>query len=141
MRTLEVNAAVKIPIDEIEFTFVRSSGPGGQNVNKVSSKAVLRWSATTSSSVPDDVRPRLIARLGKRLTAAGDVVLQSQRFRDQGRNTADCLEKLRELLATALARPKMRRATKPSRASVERRIKSKEVTSQKKRQRRTPVDD
>lgn len=141
MRTLDVNAAVQISIDEIQFTFARSSGPGGQNVNKVSSKALLRWNATTSPSVPDEIRPRLLARLGQRLTATGDVVLQSQRFRDQGRNTADCLEKLRELLAAALARPKTRRPTKPSRASVERRIKSKEATSQKKRQRRAPVDD
>ena len=138
---IAITDTIALDESEIEESFIRASGPGGQNVNKVSSKAVLRWSATTSPSVPDELRPRLLARLGKRLTATGDVVLQSQRFRDQGRNTADCLEKLRALLAGALARPKPRRATKPSRASVERRIKSKEVTSQKKRHRRAPVDD
>ncbi len=141
MRMLEINTAIKIPLDEIEFTYARSSGPGGQNVNKVNSKAVLRWSVATSPSVPDELRPRLLTRLGKRVTATGDLVIHSQRHRDQGRNAEDCLEKLRELLIAALARPKPRRQTKPSRAAVERRIKSKDATSRKKRQRRSPVEE
>lgn len=122
--------------DELKFTFVRSSGPGGQNVNKVNSKAVLRWNILASPGVPGAVRERFTSRFGARLTAAGDLVLTSQRYRDQHRNEEDCLEKLHAMLAAVARPPKRRRKTKPTRASIERRKEQKRETSHKKERRR-----
>jgi ribosome-associated protein len=127
---------IRIADDELKFTFVRSSGPGGQNVNKVNSKAVLRWNALASPGVPDAVRQRFVSRFGGRLTEHGDLVLTSQRYRDQKRNEDDCLEKLRSMLTSVAQPPKRRRKTKPTRASVERRKEQKRETSHKKQQRR-----
>src|SRR4051812_8949583 len=93
---VKVDSQIAIPRREIQFSFVRSSGPGGQNVNKVASKAVLRWSVATSPSIPDHLRPRLIERLGRRINDRGELVLASQRYRDQSKNIEDCLEKLCE---------------------------------------------
>ncbi len=122
--------------DELKFTYVRSSGPGGQNVNKVNSKAVLRWNVAASPGVPDAVRARFVHRFGTRLTAAGDLVITSQRFRDQRRNEEDCREKLRAMLAVVARPPKRRKKTKPTRASIERRQEQKRETSHKKQRRR-----
>jgi ribosome-associated protein len=127
---------IRIADDELKFTFVRSSGPGGQNVNKVNSKAVLRWNALASPGVPDAVRQRFVSRFGGRLTEHGDLVLTSQRYRDQKRNEDDCLEKLRSMLTSVAQPPKRRRKTKPTRASVERRKEQKREASHKKQQRR-----
>jgi ribosome-associated protein len=127
---------IRIADDELKFTFVRSSGPGGQNVNKVNSKAVLRWNALASTGLPDAVRQRFITRFGGRLTEHGDLVHPSQRYRDQKRNEDDCLEKLETMLATVAHPPKRRRKTKPTRASVERRKEQKRETAHKKQQRR-----
>jgi ribosome-associated protein len=132
---LTVTAELRIPLREFEFTFARSSGPGGQNVNKVNSKALLRWRVTASRSLPEPVRQRLMARLGRRLTSEGDLLISSQRFRDAGRNAADCLEKLRQLLAASAAAAKPRRPTRPTRGSVERRRQAKRRHSQKKQGR------
>lgn len=137
-RLLVVSPRLQIPLAEFEFSFVRSSGPGGQNVNKVSSKAVLRWQALASPSLPEDVRARLTSRYARRLTANGELLVTSQRFRDQARNVNDCLEKLRELLATVAVAPKKRRPTRPSRGAKERRLESKRVAGRKKELRRRP---
>jgi ribosome-associated protein len=137
---LLVTARIQIPLEEFTFTYVRSSGPGGQNVNKVNSKAVLRWDVTTSPSLPDDVRTRLLAKLGSRLTTGGELVLSSDRFRDQPRNRADCLAKVAALVKSAATPPRKRRPTKPGRAAKARRRKSKEAQSQKKQRRRYTPD-
>jgi ribosome-associated protein len=136
MSVLTINSRIQIPHGEFSFTFVRSSGPGGQNVNKVNSKAVLRWSVLHSPSLPQEVRQRFLSRFGRRLTTEHELVLSSQRYRDQGRNVADCLEKLREMVASVAVRPVVRRPTKPTRASVTRRLEHKGRKSQKKQQRR-----
>jgi ribosome-associated protein len=128
----------ELPLREISFQFVRSSGAGGQNVNKVASKAVLRWNVRESPSLPEPVRARLVAQSRRRVTAAGELVLSSQRFRDQGRNVADCLEKLHALLRTASIVPKQRRETKPTRSSRVRRLDAKRRQSQAKSLRRLP---
>lgn len=132
---LVVSDRIRIPLWEIVFRFVRSSGPGGQNVNKVSSKAVLRWPAAASPSLPDDVRGRFLERFASRVTAKGEVVLACDRHRDRERNRDDCLEKLRGMLAEVAAPPKPRRKTRASRGSVERRLESKRIRSEQKRQR------
>lgn len=140
-RLLAVGTRLRIPLAEFEFSFVRSSGPGGQNVNKVNSKAVLRWRALASPSLPEDVRARLAARYASRLTGDGELLITSQRFRDQARNANDCLDKVRELLATVLVAPKKRRPTRPSRAAKQRRLDSKRVTGRKKELRRRPPQE
>jgi len=137
---LEVTPRVRVPLRELEIHFVRSSGPGGQNVNKVNTKAVLRWAVEQNESVPVDVRARLRERYRRRFTKDGDLVIQSQRFRDQGRNVADCLAKLRELLASVATPPRVRRATRPSRAAAARRLEQKRRQGQKKRERKK-LDD
>jgi len=133
---LEVTPTLKIPREELQFSFARSSGPGGQNVNKVSSKAVLRWAAAASPSLPDDVRRRFLARFGRRITREGELVLASQRYRDAGRNVADCLERLREMLLRVAVAPKPRRPTRPTAASRRRRLDAKRRQSGKKSSRR-----
>jgi ribosome-associated protein len=138
---LVVNTQLKIPLREFHFSFARSSGPGGQNVNKVSTKATLRWSIAASRSLPEPVRERFLARHHRRINAQGEVIIRSQRFRDAGRNVADCLEKLRQLLADVAVPPKKRKPTKPTAASVRRRLEQKRIRSRSKALRRRPVDD
>ncbi|HYW79149.1 MAG TPA: alternative ribosome rescue aminoacyl-tRNA hydrolase ArfB [Thermoguttaceae bacterium] len=137
---LVVNSRLKIPLREFQFTFARSSGPGGQNVNKLNTKALLRWRVVTSPTLPEAVRRRLLAKQHRRVTSDGDLLITSQRFRDAGRNVADCLEKLRTMLAEAAVVPKSRRPTKPTRASQRRRLDAKSRQSQKKQQRRPKFD-
>ncbi len=138
---LEVTHNLKIPEEELSFTFVRSGGPGGQNVNKVATKAVLRWQVMASASLPEEVRQRFVARYRGRISAEGDLVLTSQRFRDARRNAADCREKLRAMLREAAVPPKRRRATRPTRGSVERRLAAKQRRSQVKRQRQRGAEE
>jgi len=137
---LVVNPQLQIPLAEFRFTFARSSGPGGQNVNKVNSKATLRWRVGESPSLPEQIRRRLLARHRRRLSSTGELLITSQRFRDSGRNMADCLEKLRRLLAEAAVRPRPRKATRPTRASAERRLRRKRGQAWKKQLRRLPGD-
>jgi ribosome-associated protein len=132
---------ISLPQEELIFTYARSSGAGGQNVNKVNSKAILRWNPRMSRALSEGVRERFLARYGNRLTADGDLIVMSDRFRDQGRNAADCLEKLREMIATVATPPKKRRATKPTFGSKVRRLKSKREHSEKKQNRRFRDDD
>lgn len=135
---LDVTPAIQIPESELRFSFARSSGPGGQNVNKVSSKAILHWPVATSPSIPDDVRERFLASYGSRVTNEGEVVITSERYRDQPRNVQDCLDKLREMLLAVAKPPRRRRKTKPTKGSIERRLQSKREKSEKKERRRSP---
>jgi ribosome-associated protein len=136
---LIVTSTLRIPLPEFTFTYARSGGPGGQNVNKLNTKALLRWSATTSPSLPEPVRQRLLTQQRRRITADGELLIVSQRFRDAGRNTADCLQKLRAILREAAIAPRRRKATRPTRGSVVRRREQKQRQSQKKRQRRSDM--
>jgi ribosome-associated protein len=129
---------IQIPESEFLFTFARSGGPGGQNVNKVASKAVLHWDLAASPSLPEAVKARFTQQNRWRITTEGILVLDSQRYRDQAKNIADCLEKLREMLLRSLHPPKKRRPTKPSRSSKERRLKAKKHVARQKAHRRKP---
>ena len=141
MPVLTINSRIRIPHEEFEFTFARSGGPGGQNVNKVNSKAILRWPVAQSAALPPDVRARFLARHQSRLTIAGELIVTSQRYRDQGRNIGDCLEKLRAMLAAVAVRPVARKKTKPGRAAVARRLDGKRHASTKKQRRQLPPAD
>jgi ribosome-associated protein len=138
---LEISKLIRIPEDEFEWTFVRSSGPGGQNVNKVASKAVLRWNVAASPNLPDDVRQRLQAQQRGKVTVDGDLIISSQRYRDQERNKEDCMEKLCAYVRQAAAVPKVRKKMKPTRASKERRLTEKRHRSATKSGRRQPNAD
>ena len=133
---LYVNERIQVPEEELAFSYVRSGGPGGQNVNKVASKAVLRWPVVASPSLPAEVKTRFLDQQRNRLTVEGDFVLTSQRFRDQERNREDCLEKLRSMLLLAAVPPRPRKKTKPSRGSKERRLAAKRHRSGVKAARR-----
>ena len=135
---LVISPRIRIADDELQFSFVRSSGPGGQNVNKVNTKAVLRWPVCASGALPDDVRERFLQRYRHRVTAEGDFLMSSQRFRDQRRNQRDCLEKLREMLLAVATPPKRRKPTKPTRSSRRCRRTEKRIQGQKKQSRRAP---
>jgi ribosome-associated protein len=140
-RILFVTPHLRIPLDEFTFTFARSGGPGGQNVNKVNSKAVLRWRVLESPSLDERVRARFVEQNRHRITEAGDFLLTSQRFRDQPKNIDDCREKLRELLARAATPPKRRKPTKPTAGSRRRRLSDKRSRSATKELRRRPAND
>lgn len=138
---LEIAPRIWIADGEFQWTFVRSGGPGGQNVNKVASKAVLRWNVAASHCLPDDVKARFQAQQRSRITVNGDLIVTSQRYRDQERNKHDCLEKLRNMIVHAAVAPKPRKAGKPSRASRERRLQVKRHRSKIKKSRRVSADE
>jgi len=127
--------SVRIPAAALTWQFVRSSGPGGQHVNRTSSKAVLRFDAVRSPHLPEGLRQRFLQRERAHLTAAGEVVISSQRHRDQSRNVVDCLEKLTAMLQRALVVPKVRRPTATPRAVRVKRLETKRRRSSVKRLR------
>jgi ribosome-associated protein len=128
--------AVPLPLAELRFQFARSSGPGGQNVNKVESKAVLRWDVAASRAVPAAVRARFTARFARRIDTDGVLMLTSQRHRQRERNVADCLAKLAAMLAEVAKPEKPRKPTRPSRGAKERRLAEKRRVKKRKAERR-----
>jgi ribosome-associated protein len=139
---MEITPTIHVPDGELQFTFARSGGPGGQNVNKVASKAVLHWDLAANTTLPDDVKERLRARQANRITTEGALVIQGQRHRDQALNVADCLDRLRAMVLEVLHPPRRRKATRPSRGARERRLADKRQQAQRKaRRRKGPLDD
>jgi ribosome-associated protein len=118
----------------LRFAFSSSSGPGGQNVNKRATKTELRV-RLIDLPIPADARHRLVTIAGQRVTADGELIITSDEHRSQGQNRAECLARLRELLVRAMARPRKRRPTRPSRGSIERRLTAKRATGERKRRR------
>lgn len=127
---------IKIAEDELEWRFIRASGPGGQKVNKASTAVQLRFDALHSPSLTDEVRVRLLRLAGQRLNNKGVVVIEARRFRSQERNREDALDRLHRLLERALVRPKPRKPTRPSTAAKRRRLEAKRRRGELKRGRR-----
>ncbi|MGC4004546.1 MAG: alternative ribosome rescue aminoacyl-tRNA hydrolase ArfB [Pirellulales bacterium] len=138
---LQISTRIAIPDEELNFSFTRSSGPGGQNVNKVNSKAVLHWPVVASTALPIDVKTRFIAKYGNRINEKGELVMSCQTARDQLKNIDECRTRLVELIRTVLVAPKKRIATKPSRSSKTKRLDGKKINGQKKEGRRAPKFD
>jgi ribosome-associated protein len=132
---IRVNAQIELDEREIQEDFVRASGPGGQNVNKVSTAVQLRFDVARSPSLPEPVRARLIALAGRRVTQDGVLIIEAERFRSQRRNRDDALERLIELIREACEVDKPRRPTRPTLASRKRRLESKQRRGETKKLR------
>ena len=132
---LIISRTIHLPEPELVERFLRADGPGGQHVNRTESAVELRFDVANSPSLPEDVRTRLLARRDRRLTGDGVLVIQGRRFRDQARNRDDVRERLVELICTVLAPPKKRVATRPTRASKERRLQAKQQRGKIKQRR------
>ena len=137
---IRITRTIALDEREIEESFIRASGPGGQNVNKLSTAVQLRFDAWHSPNLPPDVRTRLAAIAGRRLTKDGVLIITAQRHRTQERNRADALARLVELLARAAVAPKPRRATRPTAASKRKRSEGKRRRSALKRLRTLRTD-
>ena len=138
---IRIDSRTSIDEADLRESFIRASGPGGQNVNKVATAVELRYDARGATTLPEDVRERLMKLAGSRLTQEGVIVLLAQRFRTQERNRADARERLAALVAAAEVRPVKRRPTKPSAGARERRLAGKAVRSGVKQGRGRVRDD
>ncbi|MCI0552542.1 MAG: aminoacyl-tRNA hydrolase [Anaerolineae bacterium] len=136
---LEISPNTKINENELQIDFVRASGPGGQNVNKVATAVQLRFDAN-NSSLPEEAKARLIHLAGKRMTSEGVLLIEAKRFRTQEQNREDALQRFVELVRKSLAKPKARRKTKPTKASKEARLKEKKRKGDIKRLRNKSFD-
>jgi ribosome-associated protein len=134
---IQVTPAISIAESEIQEHFIRASGPGGQNVNKVATAVQLRFNVAGSLSLPHDVRERLVRLAGRRVTEGGILIIEARRFRTQEQNRRDAVDRLIRLIQTAAEKPKPRRKTRPTVASKKRRLDTKRQRSEKKRLRRS----
>lgn len=124
--------AVQIPFGEMEFTYARSRGPGGQNVNRTNSAAILRWNLWSSQVFSQEIKERLAQKLQGKLTMDGDLIVRSEVHRDQDQNRSECIQKLHEIIRRALFVPKKRVATKPSRSAKRKRLEGKKKDAETK---------
>lgn len=132
---LEITPSLSIDERELQLDFVRASGPGGQNVNKVATAVQLRFDVRGSTCLPEEVKTRLIRLGGSRVTVDGVLILEAKRHRTQEQNKADALERFVELVQKATVKPKARRKTRPTRAAKEERLKGKKIRAEIKKTR------
>jgi len=134
---IQVTPTLALDESELTLEFIRASGPGGQNVNRVATAVQLRFDVANSPSLTDDVRERLMRLAGRRMTKDGVLIIEARRFRTQEQNQQDAIERLVELVRQAAKKPRVRRKTRPTLASRRRRLEAKRRRSQKKRLRRS----
>lgn len=138
---IRITADISIDESEIKEEFIRASGPGGQHVNKASTAVQLRFNADSSAGLPSDVKARLKALAGQRLTSEGDIIITSRESRSREQNRQEALDKLVELIERAALRPKARRKTRPTKGSKERRLKEKSARGAVKKMRSRKGDE
>lgn len=138
---LNVSNKISIRLTEFKFSYARSPGPGGQNVNKVNSKVILKWAIHRTKSLPEKVQARFVKKYANRISKEGDLVISSHRFRDQGRNVADCLAKLREMILAVEPEPVKRKKKRISLGAKKRRMENKKRKSATKQSRKPPKLD
>lgn len=138
---IEITDQISIDESELQLDFIRASGPGGQNVNKVSSAVQLRFNVVNSPSLPEEVRQRLIQIAANRINKDGVLILEASRFRTQEQNRQEAINRLVELVRQAVHKPRLRKKTRPSAASIERRLKEKRRRSENKKLRRRVPDN
>lgn len=140
-RGIKIHEKLVIPFRELVFSASRSSGPGGQNVNKVNSRITLRWNVMTSTTLLDADRQQILSRIQSKLTRGGELIISSDEHRDQRRNREECISRFRKLVRSALRRERPRIATKPSRAKIAKRLDEKKHQGQKKQARKRAESD
>ncbi|MBT5048720.1 MAG: aminoacyl-tRNA hydrolase [Rhodospirillaceae bacterium] len=141
MPGIQITDTLSIPLEAIDISFIRASGPGGQNVNKVASAVQLRFDVSASRSIDTDMRDRLRRAAGRRMTTEGVIIITARRFRTQERNRQDAIDRLTELLQSVVDRPVSRRPTRPGRGAREKRLQSKKKRAQTKKSRSVRGDD
>lgn len=137
---MRITPSITLDEKEIREQFIRSSGPGGQNVNKVATAVQLRFNVRHNRSLPEDVRGRLTRLAGSRMTEEGELLIEARRFRTQERNREDARERLAALIRQATIKPRIRRKTRPTASSIKKRLETKQHRSRLKKLRSRPVD-
>ncbi len=135
---MKITERINIPEIELQFSYARSSGAGGQNVNKVNSKATLSWNIDLSTALPPAVEKRFKEKFAGRINKDGAIIIQSDSFRDQPRNANECLERLRKMVLEVLSPPKKRKPTKPTKSSQKKRVDTKKKRGEVKKNRQKP---